>query len=103
MRKIIFISVVFLFSISSFSLTAQEVKSKLVVEQEKPSIEIIVNGNRITVQNATVGQKLEIFSVVGLKVDEYILKTSPVELILNVPKGYYIFKIGETVRKVVIK
>ncbi len=103
MKKYILISILALFAIFSFSLSAQEVKPKAVVENERPAVEITVSANRVSIQNAIVGQKLEVFSVVGLKVDESIIKSSTAEYVLNVPKGYYILKIGDTVKKVAIK
>jgi hypothetical protein len=87
----------------SFSLSAQDEKTKSAEKDERPSLELIVAANRITIKNATVGQKMEVYSVVGLKVEEVVLKSAIVEHTLSVPKGYYILKIGDTVRKVVIK
>lgn len=97
--------IVFLLSatVCGSSLLAQETKPKQQVENERPAVELTVNGNRVTVQNALPGQLLEVFSVVGLKVEEITIKSSPSEFILNVPKGYYILKIGDTVRKVAVK
>ncbi len=103
MRKFLLLNIIF-FAINSYSLFAQDVKSKAVVFNERPSIEITILENRtIQVQNATVGQKLQVFSVIGLKVAEFEVKSPTVEYQLNVPRGYYIIKIGEVVRKVVLR
>ena len=59
--------------------------------------------NRISVVNAPVGSKLEIFSVVGLKVREIEMKQPSGEYLVNISKGYYIIRIEETVRKVAIR
>jgi len=103
MKRFLFIAILSLTASFGLSLSAQEVKSKPQVENERPVIELTINANRVTIQNATVGQKLEIFSVVGLKMEEIILKSSSTEYVLNLPKGYYILKIGDTVRKVAVK
>jgi hypothetical protein len=87
----------------SFPLAAQVVKSNTTTETDKKTIELTVDVNRILVRNATVGETLTVFSVVGLKMNEIEIKSATAEYTLNVPKGYYILKIGETVRKVVIK
>lgn len=76
----------------------------LFPKQENPQeIEITAMDNRIKVTNAPVGSKLEIYSVVGIKVKEIEIKQSTAEYQLNIAKGYYIIRIGETVRKVAIR
>ena len=53
--------------------------------------------------NAPIGSKLEIYSVVGIKVKEIEIKQSTAEYTLNIAKGYYIIRIADTVRKVAIR
>ena len=72
--------------------------------QEDPSpIEITAYENRIKVENAPVGSILEIYSVVGIKVKEIEVKQSTAEYVVDIAKGYYIIRIGDTVRKVAIR
>ena len=73
------------------------------MQLKQDSIQITVTDNRISVVNAPVGSKLEIFSVVGLKVREIEMKQPTGEYIVNIAKGYYIIRIEETVRKVAIR
>ncbi|MDR1357287.1 MAG: hypothetical protein LBJ58_06430 [Tannerellaceae bacterium] len=68
-----------------------------------PAIEVIAVDNRIKVSNAPVGSRLEIYSVVGIKVADIEMKQSCGEYVVNIAKGYYIIRIGETVRKVAIR
>lgn len=68
-----------------------------------PEPEISVVGNRLKVDNAPIGTKLEVFSVVGVKVLEIEVKYPEGEYALNIAKGYYIVRLGETVRKIVIR
>ena len=84
---------------------AQDTKSKLPVssDADRIGLEINVVGNKIFTENAPLGKKIEIFSVVGQKVDEWEIKKPSEEYILNVPKGYYILKISDTFRKVAIR
>lgn len=70
---------------------------------EKPSVEVVAIDNRIKVANAPIGSKLEIYSVVGIKVVEIEMKQSSGEYTVNIAKGYYIIRIGDTVRKVAIR
>lgn len=72
-------------------------------QNTSPEVEISVIGNRLKVENATVGNKLEIYSVVGVKVLEIEIKQTSGEYTLNIAKGYYIVRINETVRKIVIR
>ena len=72
-------------------------------DEKLSSIEITAYKNYIRVKNAPVGQILELYSVVGIKVAEIKITSSDGEYSVNIPKGYYIIRIGETVRKVVIR
>lgn len=75
-----------------------------IISQEDPeSVEITASENRIKVTNAPVGSKLEIYSVVGIKVKEIVMKQPSGEYTVNIAKGYYIIRIGDTVRKVAIR
>ncbi len=76
---------------------------KQVEVTEPDSIEISAYDNKIVVKNAPVGSKLEIYSVVGIRVKEIKLKQPDGEYTVDIAKGYYIVRIGETVRKVAIR
>lgn len=81
-----------------------ETQAHAVLQQTDPEgIEITCSENRIHVTNAPVGSKLEIYSVVGIKVKEIEIKQSTAEYTLNIAKGYYIIRIADTVRKVAIR
>ena len=55
------------------------------------------------VENAPAGSKLEIYSVVGIRVKEIPMKQPSGEYTVDIAKGYYIVRIGDTVRKVSIR
>ena len=59
--------------------------------------------NKIVVENAPAGSKLEIYSVVGIRVKEIPMKQPSGEYTVDIAKGYYIVRIGDTVRKVSIR
>jgi hypothetical protein len=103
MKRYLFILIIAWSAVFSTSLPAQEAKPNTPAEADKKNIELTVDANRISVRNATVGQTMEIFSIIGLKMNEITMKATAADYTLNVPKGYYIIKIGETVRKIVIK
>ncbi|MDR1880551.1 MAG: T9SS type A sorting domain-containing protein [Tannerellaceae bacterium] len=80
--------------------TARHIENK---QPEKPVVEITASENRIKVTNAPAGSKLEVYSVVGIKVKEIEMKHASGEYTVDIAKGYYIVRIGEVVRKVAIR
>jgi hypothetical protein len=104
MKRFLLSAILLLFLAFQSSVLSQDVKGKVSVDlSEKNPIELSIAGDRIIVHNAPIGKKIEIFSVVGQKMAEIEIKSSNGEYPVNVPKGYYIVKIGNTVRKFVIK
>jgi hypothetical protein len=107
MRSIILLLLIAALGIPcSLPVHAQQTNATVVAlkkQSESPSIEVIAIDNRIKVLHAPVGSKLEIYSVVGIKVAEIELKQSCGEYVVNIAKGYYIVRIGETVRKIAIR
>jgi len=92
-------------SFCTFAEARQLSASVHIIEKrsETPPIEVIAIDNRIKVTNAPVGSKLEIYSVVGIKVAEIEITQPSGEYTVNIAKGYYIVRIGETVRKIAIR
>jgi hypothetical protein len=91
---------------SSFGLHAQQANppaDALKKQTTPPPVEVVATDNRIKVFNAPAGSRLEIYSVVGIKVVDIEMKQSSGEYVVNIAKGYYIIRIGETVRKVAIR
>ena len=65
------------------------------------AVVITMNGHNIRVQNAS-GQVLEIYNVTGVRVFAAKIDTNDKSWNLNLSRGCYIVKVGETVRKVSI-
>jgi hypothetical protein len=84
------------------ALAQSDTKPK-AVSNEADRIVVSMVGNKLSTENAPIGKKIEIFSIIGLRVVEIEIKTHSAEYLLNVPKGYYILKISDTVRKVAIR
>ena len=72
-------------------------------EKTPDSVEISAYDNKIVVDNAPAGSKLEIYSVVGIRVKEIPMKQTSGEYTVDIAKGYYIVRIGDTVRKIAIR
>lgn len=106
MRKLSILCLSFALSMSLpadlYSVGQKNTTSSLK-QNTTPETVISVVDNRLKVENAPIGSKLEIYSVVGIKVLEIEIKYSVGEYPLNIAKGYYIVRLGETVRKIVIR
>ena len=68
-------------------------------DKEKDSVEISAYDNKIVVENAPAGSKLEIYSVVGIRVKEIPMKQPSGEYTVDIAKGYYIVRIGQAPQK----
>lgn len=90
---------------SPLGVYAQQAKNTthIVKPKEADSIKISAYENTIRVENVAIGSKLEIYSVVGIKVKEIPMKQPSGDYPVDIAKGYYIVRIGETVRKVAIR
>ena len=87
-----------------FGVLAQQTDTTALTQEKNPdNINISAYDNKIVVENAPIGSKLEIYSVVGIRVKEITIKQSSGEYPVNIAKGYYIVRIGDTVRKISIR
>ncbi|MDR1675538.1 MAG: T9SS type A sorting domain-containing protein [Tannerella sp.] len=66
-------------------------------------VKVSVIDNRIIVTDAPAKSRLEIYNIVGIRVKEIEIKHPSEEYVVSLPKGYYIVRIEETVRKIVIR
>lgn len=90
--------------ICTYASTQSDVKTSVLSKEKSPKkIEITAYDNHIMVSNAPVGGVLEIYSVVGIKVKEIKITQSTAEYTVDIAKGYYIIRVGDTVRKIAIR
>jgi maltose-binding protein MalE len=83
-------------------LAAQKSEKTAVAPQET-TLSVIQTGKTLQLQNATVGEKMEVLSIVGVRIVEKKIESSNQSFTLELPKGYYIVKIGTAVRKISVK
>lgn len=106
MRKLLY-CIFFLLTFSSHSVVwAQDGRKQDTVPKEQPSSTIVLTvsaDNQVRVRNAEPGSQMEVYNIVGLKLTTIRIDSTDATVQINLPKGYYIFKIGNVVRKVVIK
>lgn len=69
-------------------------------EQTEPTIRI--EGNTLTVSHAD-GLNLEIYTLTGSKTAAYVIEGEEVRIQTHLQKGWYILKLGTTVRKIAIR
>lgn len=72
-------------------------------ENKEPVIEIKVFENRILVENLQQEMILEIFNIMGVKVYSRRIPPGTGEYPVNLPRGYYILKIGKITKKIAIR
>jgi hypothetical protein len=105
MKRIIII-LSFILAIASFA-DAQRLNSspQPSVKEEGASgeLSVIYINNKLKVSNVPEGSKIEIYSVVGIKVAEVEYRQGVREYALDLAKGYYIVRIGEAVCKIAIR
>lgn len=84
-------------------LSAQESRKYTPIENEQAAVTLIIIGNDVRVQNASIGSVLEVYNILGVKLYSVRIDSTDKTITLNLPKGCYVLKIEQTVRKVVIK
>jgi hypothetical protein len=84
-----------LFWVVAPAITAQD-------EPQPISITVSVD-NVIRVQHAEAGMQLELYSIVGIKLATFPIRSADESFRIEQPKGYYIVKVDKVVRKVIIR
>ena len=98
----------FLFSICFMSLISLNLTSiygeEKKTETAQPDAEIVItySGNELSVKNVTPGSSIDIYTVFGVKVLSIPSESANKETDLNLPKGYYLVRVGNVVKKLVI-
>ncbi len=98
-------TVFILFFFAFVVISQAQVKEDKVIlaESAQSSMTVSIDSNKISVQNAPANLKLEVFSIVGVQVVSRKINSSNQEFYLHLPKGYYIIKVGDIVRKTALK
>ena len=76
-----------------------DVPTQGVWAESQSDVKIIVKGNTLRITGAA-GQTLEIFSVTGTKVKTVKIGANDESINTGLPRGCYIVKVGDVVRKV---
>lgn len=99
-RLLIIISVFFMFAAAPGR--AANTANAMLIENDFSNVTISVSENILHVTGAA-GQVLQLYNVAGVCVMTFKIEGSDKRYDLNLPKGFYIVKVGKVVRKVAIK
>jgi predicted nuclease of restriction endonuclease-like (RecB) superfamily len=97
------ILIVLVMTLLVFAPLAAQKSEKVAVATQETTLSVIQTGKTLQLQNATVGEKMEVLSIVGVRIVEKKIESSNQSFTLELPKGYYIVKIGTAVRKISVK
>lgn len=96
--------ILYLLSGFGFLAHAQETQNGFVMEQpEKQEVKIVYSGEKVTIENLPKDDVLEVFNIMGVKIHSRRVSAGTNEYELNLPKGYYILKVGKTTKKIAVK
>ncbi|NLT04490.1 MAG: hypothetical protein GXY09_11580 [Bacteroidales bacterium] len=86
-------------------LTAQkqDKTEPVVTTQTETGVVVLLKNKTLQLQNIKVGDKIQVLNVLGVKVLEKKSDSTIVDIQLNLSPGYYIVKVGSTVRKISLK
>ena len=101
--RITFLITLLLLAFAPTATHAQSQSREIVMEESVLETKITWAENRLVVENLPKDGVLEIFSIVGVKVYTQKIKAGTNEYILHLPKGYYIIRIGDIVKKIALK
>ena len=96
-------TIVFLFFMFLAPVIAQRSEKAVSTVSQESGVTIYLKGKLLIVQNASIGEKIDVLSIVGVRVYEKRVDSTYVEITLEIPKGYYIVKVGTVVRKIAFK
>jgi len=98
--KALLISILFIISLS---VLAQDAKQISIAESNKQTVEITINGDKYQIPDVNPNTRVDIFSILGVKVKSFEVKSGRSDSTITLPKGYYILKIDNTSRKIAVK
>ena len=86
----------------TMTMQATEAEAEITFAQPQIEIEIIVEQGAIRVAGA-IGETMRVYNVTGVEVMNMRVDSQDKRFHVNLPKGFYIIKVGKVVRKVYLR
>lgn len=67
------------------------------------TVQIIINGEKVSVQSLPQNGFVEVFNILGSKMMTFQINGGKSSTRINLPKGYYILKSDDATRKIVVR
>lgn len=103
MKRFRFILLLAALLAAGFPALAQENDTRMTVQEREQETRIKIIENRMIIEHLPKEAILEIYNIMGVKVYSRRLPPGTGEYLLNLPKGYYILKIGKITKKIAIR
>lgn len=81
----------------------QDKVEPVIAAQTETSVVLLLKNKTLQLQNIKVGDKIQVLNILGVRVLEKKADSTTVDIQLNLSPGYYIVKVGSTVRKISLK
>lgn len=94
--------ILFLSALLCISLLAYSQKVDTAFDDNQ-GVEIVINGDKVIIQNLPHDGVVEVFNVLGAKVTSFVISGGYSTARVNIPKGYYILKSDNVTKKIVVK
>lgn len=88
---------------SACLFTSAQNVDKFFDTDENRSVQIIINGEKVSVQSLPQNGFVEVFNILGSKMMTFQINGGKSSTRINLPKGYYILKSDDATRKIVVK
>jgi uncharacterized protein (DUF58 family) len=103
MKRLFTIAMLFGVLLGSAGLSAQTQPRAAVERESSSSFAIQVNNTRVTIQNLAPRTSIVVYNILGVKLKELRMPANGDDLQFDMPKGCYILKVDNVVRKIAIK
>jgi hypothetical protein len=67
------------------------------------TVMVVLKERTLQIQHIKPGDKVEILNILGVRLIEKKADSSSMDIQLDLPQGYYLVKVGTTVRKISLK
>lgn len=101
MKQLFKILLIIIFISLPFCAFAQ--KGSNDFDSDRQGIEVVINGEKVSVQSLPQDGVVEVFNVLGSKVTTFVVSGGVCTSRVNLPKGYYILKSDNLTKKIVVK